>query len=212
MKSRIWLIKFLLAGILLGVGLFMAFDDEIVYLMTGVILVVFALFRLKPLLKSLKKEVSRFIHLMEALVTILLGAALIWISFQLDGDNSEIYTLIYKYGLGFVFYTRGVVYFVSTVFYNEKTKPLEFVIHIASLSIGTAIFFIVDFNPGLVGIFFLIISVIGSITLTLEGYGGYKAYRIEMTQDEKSPSKTKEKAIDKHIPLEDKKEERTYVN
>ena len=64
MKSRIWLIKFLLAGILLGVGLFMAFDEEIVYLMTGVILVVFALFRLKPLLKSLKKEVSRFIHLM----------------------------------------------------------------------------------------------------------------------------------------------------
>jgi membrane glycosyltransferase len=212
MKSRIWLIKFLLAGILLGVGLFMAFDEEIVYLMTGVILVVFALFRLKPLLKSLKKEVSRFIHLMEAIVTILLGAALIWISFQLDGDNSEIYTLIYKYGLGFVFYTRGVVYFVSTVFYNEKTKPLEFVIHIASLSIGTAIFFIVDFNPGLVGIFFLIISVIGAVTLTLDGYGGYKAYRIEMTQDEKSPSKTKEKGIDKHIPLEDKKEERTYVN
>lgn len=212
MKSRIWLMKFLLAGILLGVGLFMAFDEEIVYLMTGVILVVFALFRLKPLLKSLKKEVSRFIHLMEALVTILLGFALIFISFQLTGDNSGIYTLIYKYGLGFVFYTRGVVYFVSTVFYNEKTKPLEFVVHIASLSIGTAIFFIVDFNPGLVGIFFLIISVIGSVTLTLDGYGGYKAYRIEMTQDETSTSKTKEKGIETHIPLEDKKEERTYVN
>lgn len=212
MKSRIWLMKFLLAGILLGVGLFMAFDEEIVYLMTGVILVVFALFRLKPLLKSLKKEVSRFIHLMEALVTILLGSALIFISFQLTGDNSEIFTLIYKYGLGFVFYTRGVVYFVSTVFYNEKTKPLEFVVHIASLSIGTAIFFIVDFNPGLVGIFFLIISVIGSVTLTLDGYGGYKAYRIDMTQDETSTSKTKEKSIETHIPLEDKKEERTYVN
>jgi hypothetical protein len=212
MKSRLWIIKFLLAGILLGVGLFMAFDEEIVYLMTGVILVIFALFRLKPLLKSLKKEVSRFIHLIEALVTMILGGLLIWISFQLTGDSSEIYTLIYKYGLGFVFYTRGVVYFVSTVFYNEKTKPLEFVVHIGSLSVGTAIFFIVDFNPGLVGLFFLIISVIGSVTLTIDGYGGYKAYRLEMTQDETSTSKTKEKVIDTHIPLEDKKEDRTYVN
>ena len=212
MKSRIWLIKFLLAGILLGVGLYMAFDDEIVYLMTGVILVIFALFRLKPLLKSLKKEVSRFIHLLEAIITILLGSALIWISFQLTGDNSAIYTLIYKYGLGFIFYTRGVIYFISTVFYNEKTKPVEFIVHIASLSIGTAIFFIVEFNPGLVGIFFLIISIIGSVTLTLDGYGGYKAYRLEMTSDGSTKAKSKEKVIEKQIPLEDKKEERTYVN
>ena len=54
MKDRIWIIKFVLAGILLGVGLFMAFSEDVVYLMTGVILVIFALFRVFPLLKTLK--------------------------------------------------------------------------------------------------------------------------------------------------------------
>jgi hypothetical protein len=48
--------------------------------------------------------------------------------------------------------------------------------------------------------------------LTLDGYGGYKAYRLEMTSDGATKSKSKEKVIEKHIPLEDKKEERTYVN
>ncbi len=49
MKQRVWIIKFILAGILLGVGLFMVFSEDVVYLMTGAILVVFALFRVVPL-------------------------------------------------------------------------------------------------------------------------------------------------------------------
>ena len=217
MKQRVWLIKFILAGILLGVGLFMAFTSDVVYLMTGVILIVFALARVFPLLKTLKHEASRTIHLLEVLITAILGGVLIFASLQLGSDggtNTSLWELIYRFGLGFVFYARGVIYFISTVFFNEKTKPLEFVIHLAALSIGTAIAFSDQFNAGLVGIFFLIISVIGAAILTIDGYGGYKLYRnMMMSKDQTTqPSSSKEKQPTKEIPLEDPKDDRPYVN
>ena len=216
MKDRIWIIKFVLAGILLGVGLFMAFSEDVVYLMTGVILVIFALFRVFPLLKTLKHEVSRTIHLLEVLITAILGGVLIFASLQMgnDGGNTSLWELVYRFGLGFVFYARGVIYFMSTVFFNEKTKVFEFIIHLASLSIGTAIVFSPQFDASLIGIFFLIISVIGAGILSVDGYGGYKKYRQMITQDEKQKEKKSKKIKEKHqeVPLEDPKDERPYVN
>lgn len=215
MKDRIWIIKFVLAGILLGVGLFMAFSEDVVYLMTGVILVIFALFRVFPLLKTLKHEVSRTIHLFEVLITAILGGVLIYASLQIgsDGGNTSLWELVYRFGLGFVFYARGVIYFISTVFFNEKTKVLEFIIHLVSLSIGTAIIFSSQFDASLIGIFFLIISVIGAGILSVDGYGGYKKYRQVMTQDDKQKNKQPNEIKDhRDIPLEDPKEDRPYVN
>ena len=212
MKQRVWIIKFILAGILLGVGLFMVFSEDVVYLMTGAILVVFALFRVVPLLKTLKHEVSRTIHLIEVFVTAILGGVLIFASLQLgsDGGNTNLWELIYRYGLGFVFYARGVIYFISTVFFQEKTKVLEFIIHVVSISIGTAIVFNSQFNASFIGIFFLIISIMGSAILTLDGYGGYKKYRQAFIHDEKQFENQPKQ--EKTLPLEDPKEERTYIN
>lgn len=215
MKDRIWIIKFVLAGILLGVGLFMVFSEDVVYLMTGVILVIFALFRVFPLLKTLKHEVSRTIHLLEVLITAILGGVLIYASLQIgsDGGNTSLWKLVYRFGLGFVFYARGVIYFISTVFFNEKTKVLEFMIHLVSLSIGTAIVFSPQFDASLIGIFFLIISVIGAGILSVDGYGGYQKYRQVMTQDDKQKEKQPKGTKDnRDIPLEEPKEDRPYVN
>lgn len=212
MKQRVWIIKFILAGILLGVGLFMVFSEDVVYLMTGAILVVFALFRVIPLLRTLKHEVSRTMHLIEVLVTAILGGVLIFASLQLgsDGGNTNLWELIYRYGLGFVFYARGVIYFIATVFFQEKTKVLEFIIHVVSISIGTAIVFNSQFNASFIGIFFLIMSIIGSAILTLDGYGGYKKYRLSFKNDEKHLENQPKK--EKTLPLEDPIEDRTYIN
>jgi hypothetical protein len=212
MKQRVWIIKFILAGILLGVGLFMVFSEDVVYLMTGAILVVFALFRVVPLLKTLKHEVSRTIHLIEVLVTAILGGVLIFASLQLgsDGGNTNLWEMIYRYGLGFVFYARGVIYFISTVFFQEKTKILEFIMHVVSISIGTAIVFNSQFNASFIGIFFLIMSIIGAAILTVDGYGGYKKYRLAFKNDEKQLENQPKK--EKTLPLEDPQEERTYIN
>jgi len=212
MKQRVWIIKFILAGILLGVGLFMVFSEDVVYLMTGAILVVFALFRVVPLLKTLKHEVSRTIHLIEVLVTAILGGVLIFASLQLgsDGGNTNLWGMIYRYGLGFVFYARGVIYFISTVFFQEKTKILEFIMHVVSISIGTAIVFNSQFDASFIGIFFLIMSIIGAAILTVDGYGGYKKYRLAFKNDEKQLENQPKK--EKTLPLEDPQEERTYIN
>lgn len=212
MKQRVWIIKFILAGILLGVGLFMVFSEDVVYLMTGAILVVFALFRVVPLLRTLKHEVSRTIHLIEVLVTAILGGVLIFASLQLgsDGGNTNLWEMIYRYGLGFVFYARGVIYFISTVFFQEKTNILEFIMHVVSISIGTAIVFNPQFNASFIGIFFLIMSIIGAAILTVDGYGGYKKYRLAFKNDEKQLENQPKK--EKTLPLEDPQEKRTYIN
>ena len=58
-----WLLKWILAAILIAVGLTMFFEQRIIFLVTGIMIVVFALFRVVPLLRSLKKEVLRTINL-----------------------------------------------------------------------------------------------------------------------------------------------------
>ena len=118
--------------------------------------------------------------------------------------------MIYRYGLGFVFYARGVIYFISTVFFQEKTKILEFIMHVVSISIGTAIVFNSQFDASFIGIFFLIMSIIGAAILTVDGYGGYKKYRLAFKNDEKQLENQPKK--EKTLPLEDPQEERTYIN
>ena len=61
MKSKYgygWILKFVLAALLLGVGIYMAFADEVVYTITGVAIVLFSLLRVIPLMKSLHKGVT----------------------------------------------------------------------------------------------------------------------------------------------------------
>ncbi|MCK7486776.1 MAG: hypothetical protein MZU97_15660 [Bacillus subtilis] len=54
-----WLIKFILAAILLAAGILMKiYDVEVVYAATGIGIVIFSLVRVVPLMKTLKKKCS----------------------------------------------------------------------------------------------------------------------------------------------------------
>ena len=48
--------------ILIAVGLTMFFQKDLVFLITGIVIVVFSLFRVVPLVKSLNKEILRTIN------------------------------------------------------------------------------------------------------------------------------------------------------
>lgn len=207
-----WVLKFILAAILLGVGIYMVLADEVVYLITGVVILIFSLFRVVPLLKTLNKEVLRTINLIEIIFDAIIGGVLVYVAATDQMDSSTLWKEVYRFALAFFFYARGLVYFNSVVFLGEKTEIPKFWIHILSLTIGTYIAISPDFSYETVGLFLLVIALIGSAYLGYDGFGGYKKYR--QFQLELNQGKEKEKAIEKQkeVILDEQKEDRPYVN
>jgi hypothetical protein len=212
-----WALKFLLAAILVGVGIYMVFADEVVYLVTGIAIVIFSIFRVIPLMKSLNKEVLRTINLIEIIFDTLIGAGMIYIVLSERNLDDGIWREIYRFSLAFFFYARGLVYFNSVVFFKEKTEVPKFWVHVVSLSIGAIIAFQPDFDYNTVGLFLLLISVVGASYLGYDGFGGYKKYRQYQKEINAEKEKNKPKEIDPDSPqpaiIDEKKEDkRPYVN
>ena len=207
-----WVLKFILAAILLGVGIYMVFANEVVYLITGVVIVIFSLFRVVPLLKTLKKEILRTINLIEIIFDTLIGGVLIYVAASGQMDNSDLWKEVYRYSLAFFFYARGLVFFHSVVFLGEKTEIPKFWIHILALTLGTYIAISPDFSYETVGIFLLLVSLIGSAYLGVDGFGGYKKYRVYQLALNQGKEKQKEAEQKKEVILDEQKEDRPYVN
>ncbi|MBU1144092.1 MAG: hypothetical protein KKH92_10695 [Firmicutes bacterium] len=212
-----WALKFLLAAILVGVGIYMFFASEVVYTITGVGIVIFSIFRVVPLMKSLNKEVLRTINLIEIIFDTIIGGLMIYIALTRNIEDEAIWGLVYRYALAFFFYFRGLVYFNSVVFFGEKTEIPKFWVHIVVLTIGAIIAVLPDFDYGSVALFLLFISILGAGYLGYDGYGGYKKYR-EYSKDlnlGKEKEKTKDQGIEKELPrpiVDEKEEKRPYVN
>ncbi|MDY0338619.1 MAG: hypothetical protein RBQ78_02470 [Acholeplasmataceae bacterium] len=224
MKSKAygygWILKFVLAALLLGVGIYMVFANEVVYTITGVAIVLFSLLRVIPLMKSLQKETLRTINLIEIIFDTLIGIGMIYVAVTRDLSTEPVWASVYRYALTFVFYVRGLVYFNSVVFLGEKTEIPKFWMHIVSLTIGVIIAVVPNFDYGTVGLFLLIIAIIGSIYLGVDGYGGYQKYReyskslnagkekgISPAAEEQLPSDQKKQKI-----IEEPEDKRPYVN
>jgi hypothetical protein len=211
-----WVLKFVLAAILLGVGIYMVFADEVVYAITGVTIIIFSLFRVYPLLKSLNKEILRTLNLFEVVFDTLIGIMMIYIALTYGDTLSSqaLWSQVYRFSLVFFFYARGLIFFNSVVFLGEKTEVPKFWIHIAVISLGAIIAVYPDFNYEIVGIFFLIIALIGAGYLGYDGYGGYKKYRQfskELNDGVQKPKK-KDKEAPRPSIEEPEEEKRPYVN
>ena len=207
-----WVLKFVLAAILVGVGVFMIFADEVVYTITGIAIVIFSIFRVIPLMKSLNKEMLRTINLIEIIFDTIIGGVMIYIALTQNLATQPVWSTVYRFSLAFFFYARGLVFFNSVVFFQEKTEIPKFWIHIASLTIGTIIAVLPNFDYNMVGFFFLLVSLLGAGYLGVDGFGGYKKYR-EYAK-ELNAGKEKEKQVpEEKQPIVDKEEEkRPYVN
>ncbi len=207
-----WVLKFVLAAILVGVGVYMIFADEVVYTITGIAIVIFSIFRVIPLMKSLHKEVLRTINLIEIIFDTIIGGVMIYIALTQDLATQAVWSTVYRFSLAFFFYARGLVYFNSVVFFGEKTEIPKFWIHIVSLTLGTVIAVLPNFDYNMVGLFFLLVSLVGAGYLGIDGFGGYKKYR-EYAK-ELNAGKEKEKRVpEEKQPIVDKEEEkRPYVN
>ncbi len=214
-----WLLKFILAAILVGVGIYMAIDDKVVYVISGIAIVVFSLYRVYPLVKTLKKEVLRTINLIEIVLDTIIGGLLIYLAVTNKVEPGSIWESLYRYFLAFFFFARAAVFFTSTTFFEEKTEIVKFVSHFLAIVLASYIIFNKNFDAKIVGYFFLVISLIGGIYLGYDGFRGYTHYRkLQLELNEGKP-KVKKERKQKEIEQEketilDKpeEEERPYIN
>ena len=206
-----WLIKWIVAAILLGVGILMVVSSEVVYTITGIVIAIFSLFRVYPLLKTLNKEVLRTINLIEILIGVVIGGVMIYVGVTGKVNEEPIWSNLFRWFLAFFFYMRGVVFFVSTTFFEEKTEVPKFVFHILAITIGAMLIMWEEFNEATLGLLFLFISIASAAYLGYDGYGGYSKYRkFSKSLNTKKEKEAKIK-VDKELPKEEQEIEKDII-
>ncbi len=215
-----WVIKWILAAILIAAGVLMKiYDEEIVYATTGIAIVIFSILRVVPLLKSLNKEVLRTLNLIEVIFDTLLGGLMIFVVFsgKLDTANS-VWIGLYGYMLTFFLLARGIIYFVSLYYFEEKTEPIKFWFHLVCVSLGSVILTLAVLQQEIIttlGWLVLFMSISGGLYLGYDGFGGYKKYREKSKALNTKKEAQKDPKIEKETPkpIEDEvKQEETYIN
>ncbi len=216
-----WLLKWILAAILIGIGFTFFFEEKLVFLIVGIAITIFSLFRVYPLLKSLNKETLRTINLIEIVLSTLIGVMLIYVGIKALNNELEldgIWGHVFKYSLVFVFAARSIVYLYSVTFLEEKTEQVKFWTHIGLLVIATVVATKNDFDAKWVGMLLLVISLIGGAYLVYDGYGGYGKYRkyqLEINKEKAAKKELEESIVDKKeevVIIEDKDDDRPLVN
>ncbi|HQN74589.1 MAG TPA: hypothetical protein PK160_00955 [Bacillota bacterium] len=213
-----WALKWVLAAILIAVGIFMVLSEDIVYIITGMTIVIFSVFRVYPLLKSLNREFLRTINLIEILISLVLGGIMIYAGFTQKDANGALnppWDGLYRWFLVFFLYVRGLVFFISTTFFNEKTEVPKFIFHIVALTLGAVFAVLEGFEAKTIGWIFLFIAIGGAVYLGFDGYGGYCKYRDYQKTINQSKEKAKDPKVEKELPkhIEDEvKQPETYIS
>ncbi len=217
-----WIVKWVLAALLLAVGIISkVFEERIVYATTGVAVVIFSIFRIVPLFKSLNKEGLRTINLVEVIFDVIIGGLMVYVGFFAGDPIPNVWVSLYGYILAFFMLMRGIVYFVSLYYFGEKTEQAKFWTHILFLVLGTVVatITVVGINGNdiisLLGWFLLIFAIGGAVYLTFDGYGGYKKYREKSKALNDKKRKETKPDVEKELPrpIEDEVEEKeTYIS
>ncbi|MFA5006309.1 MAG: hypothetical protein WC509_02445 [Candidatus Izemoplasmatales bacterium] len=220
-----WLLKWILAAILIAVGILVMFQSQIVYIITGIAITIFSLFRVYPLMKTLKKEVLRTINLFEIVfdtimgILMILAVALWWPAPGAESGN--FWYESYGYFVAGFLYLRAFIYFISMYFFGEKSEPAKFWAHLICMTLAPAILVLEILNDaGILGVItwvLLIISVIGGLYLAYDGYnggGGYRIYRqnSKSLQEQKAKKAPVEKEVPKPQPQPEEAPKETYIN
>ncbi|MBN2876391.1 MAG: hypothetical protein JXL85_01940 [Bacilli bacterium] len=217
-----WVIKWVLAALLIAAGILMLFNSGvIVYATTGIAVVIFSALRVVPLMKTLKKEVLRTINLIEIIFDFIIGGVMVFVAFS--GKSTDAFWIaMYGYLLAFFLLSRGLIYFVSLYYFGEKTEATKFWTHMIFLGLGPVVLTLtilknstgIDIINLLIWVLF-IFSLGGAVYLGYDGYGGYQKYRetSKALNTEKQP--VKDPKVEKEMPqpvVEEEKQEETYIN
>jgi uncharacterized membrane protein HdeD (DUF308 family) len=174
-----WVMKIVGAALLVGVALFLKIGDgeDIVIPFIGAVIILSSIIRLVPFIKTQKSDLVKTVNIIEITVDVAIGAALILVTLLTDDGLQE----FFGYLLGVYLMLRGSVHFFSISTHEENSDFILFFYHIATLIVGSYVFFSGDFTPAILINILLVFSILAGGYLSYDGYNGYHLYRQHKT-------------------------------
>lgn len=188
MKKYKWLYLWVAAAALIVFAVVMflnkEFGNNIIFYLTGALLIIFVVIRFIPLIKTSRNKWAIAMNAIEMFVDFVIGILFIVLTAKLE--NNDILDKIYPFLLGGVVYVRGAVYLAEICFFETKLETPKFFINLALITAGSVIIgrydnFDVDSIRVLIGIVFSLCGVVS----TVDGIINYNNYRKLYLKDKK---------------------------
>lgn len=215
-----FIVKLIAFGILVAFGIMiLIFKDNAtgaIYLITGIIASFSALFRIYPLMKTLKTHRARLVSLIEIIADCVVGVYLVIAAFVLWGQvNSENVTVngynwfnkfnfkAYKYILIALLGSRSIIYYYQTYICKEDSTKVLFYLH-TGINITAIVLGCIQFESKDVPIILAILAFISAAVIGGEAGGGYYRYKKTVTSKGDNKEKQKKEGIEAPGKDEDK--------
>lgn len=204
-KQYLWLMKILGAALLVGLALFLRFGDGegIVIPFIGAIIILAAIIRLVPFVKTQKDDTVKTINIIEMVVDVGIGLALILITLLTTNGLGN----WFGYLIGAFLIMRGSVHFYGTSEHKEESDLLLYFFHLLAIIVGTYVVMTGDFSPAVLINIILILSILAGGFLSYDGYKGYKSYRYQKTLQMPDYDHAKDAPAEKRVPVHKEEEE-----
>ena len=204
-KQYIWLMKIVGAALLIGLALFLRFGngEGIVVPFIGAVIIIAAVIRLVPFVKTQKDDLIKTINIIEITIDIMIGLALILITLLTDNGLGN----WFGYLIGAFLIIRGAVHFYGTSEHKEESDIILYSFHILALIVGTYVVMTGDFSPAVLINIILVLSIVAGGFLSFDGYTGYKNYRYQKTLQMPDYENAQEAPVDNSVPLHVPEEE-----
>jgi len=205
LKKYIWLWEMIAVALIIACAILIVVEQQILCLIVGLILAVLGLLRIIPLIKTTDDKVLKILNLVELIIDILVGGALIYIGLASEKNENMNKFMNDSFGifLGAILYLRGFIYFYQTALRKEDTDYPVFFIHIGAITLGTFILSIAIFNKENIltmNAFAWILFAICMLSCLFTGYNAVKGY-ISFRGNEQNKKATKKL---KDVKIEEK--------
>lgn len=176
-----WVVQFVGAALLVGLALFLEIGDgvKIVVPFIGALIVLTAVFRLVPYVKTQRSDLIKTINIIEITVDVAIGLALILLPLltEIVFDDNRLFGIL----IGIYLMLRGAVHFYGVSERRETSDLPLYLFHVAALIVGSLVFFNDSFTAAVLIHIILAFSIVSGGYLSWGGYKGYKSYRYQKT-------------------------------
>lgn len=199
-----WVLQIIGAALLVGLALFLEFGngEGIVVPFIGSVIVIMAVIRLVPYVKSQRSDLVKTVNIIEITIDVAIGLALILIELLTEIDLGN----LFGYLIGVYLMLRGAVHFFGVSEKKEESDLPIYLFHISALIVGSFVFFSGNFDAGILIHIILFFSVVAGGYLTWGGYKGYKVYRYQKTLTMPDQPHAEAPRVEKRVPVQDKPE------
>ena len=192
LKQYVWVFEWFAAAILLAFAITSVIKNEFLVYAFAAIFLVFAVFRVVPLVKTTTSKLIKWLTVVEMIIDVAVSLALFFFSEKIIETGN-----LLGYLVGGVIYLRGVMHFLATSLKNEPTTMFGFVANILLVSVGAVIIARGGFDANVLAWFFFSVMIICVVVLVWRGAIDYRNYRGNLVGE--SQTKKLKKAEEKQV-------------